>query len=44
MAPDAGLPVVDEDGFLGGGGGKVAELGAGKLKESGRSGRATEAL
>lgn len=44
MAPDAGLAVVDEDGFLGGGGGEVAELGAGELEEGGRRGGAAEAL
>lgn len=44
MAPDAGLTVVDEDGFLAGGGGEVAELGAGELKEGGWSGGAAETL
>ena len=44
MAPDAGLAVVDEDGFLGSGGGEVAELGAGELEEGRRGGRAAEPL
>jgi hypothetical protein len=35
---------VDEDGFLAGGGGEVAELGAGELEEGGRGGRAAETL
>lgn len=44
MAPDAGLAVVDEDGFLAGGGGEVAELGTGELEEGGRLRGAAEAL
>lgn len=44
MAPNASLVVVDEDGFLGSGGGEVAELGAGELEEGGRRGRAAEPL
>ena len=44
MAPDAGLAVVGEDGFLGGGGGEVAELGAGELEKGGRRGGAAKPL
>jgi hypothetical protein len=44
VAPDAGLAVVNEDGFLAGGGGEVAELGARELEEGGRLRRAAEAL
>ncbi len=44
VTPDAGLAVVDEDGFLAGGGGEVTELGASELKEGGRGGGAAEAL
>lgn len=44
MAPDAGLAVVDEDGFERGGGGEVAELGAGELDEYGGRGGAAEPL
>ena len=44
MAPDAGLAVVDEDGLEGGGGGEVAELGAGELEKGRGLGGAAESL
>ena len=44
MAPDAGLAFVHKNGFLAGGGGELAELGASELKESGRRGGAAETL
>jgi hypothetical protein len=44
VAPDAGLAIVDEDGFLAGGGGEIAELGAGELDEGGWLRGAAEAL
>ena len=44
MAPDAGLAVVDEDRFKRGGGGEIAELGAGELDKYGVRGGAAEPL
>ena len=44
VAPDAGLAVVDEDRFERGGGGEIAELGAGELDKYGGRGGAAEPL